>query len=194
MKNIIDKTNLVEVGVIHGRFQVLHNDHLKYLIAGKHRCRTLVVGITNPDPILTKKESSAPGRDDPFANPLTFYERCLLVKAVFQEHGIGADEFIVVPFPINFPEIYHHYIPLNALFFLTIYDSWGKKKLDYFQSLGLNIHVLWEVPPEQKGISATSIRIQMIENKPWNHLVPNSVAMLLNEWHIPTRLKRMRQK
>ena len=24
-----------ELGVIHGRFQVLHNDHIKYLMAGK---------------------------------------------------------------------------------------------------------------------------------------------------------------
>jgi len=27
-----------DVGVIHGRFQVLHNDHLKYLLAGKEKC------------------------------------------------------------------------------------------------------------------------------------------------------------
>lgn len=26
-----------DVGVIHGRFQVLHNDHLKYLLAGKEK-------------------------------------------------------------------------------------------------------------------------------------------------------------
>ena len=41
-----------KIGVIHGRFQLLHNDHLKYLLAGKKRCEHLVVGITNPDPAL----------------------------------------------------------------------------------------------------------------------------------------------
>jgi nicotinamide-nucleotide adenylyltransferase len=41
---------LYELGVIHGRFQVLHNDHLRYILAGKELCRHLVVGITNPDP------------------------------------------------------------------------------------------------------------------------------------------------
>jgi len=40
---------MTERGVVHGRFQVLHNDHVKYLLAGKARCRHLVVGITNPD-------------------------------------------------------------------------------------------------------------------------------------------------
>lgn len=43
---------MVEQGVIHGRFHILHNDHLKYLLAGKlARCH-LIVGITNPDPTL----------------------------------------------------------------------------------------------------------------------------------------------
>ena len=33
-----------QTGVIHGRFQVLSNDHLCYLLAGKARCCHLIVG------------------------------------------------------------------------------------------------------------------------------------------------------
>ena len=62
---------LYETVVIHGRIQVLHNDHLKYLLAGKAHCRRLVVGITNPDPFLTRNENADPKRSDPLANPLT---------------------------------------------------------------------------------------------------------------------------
>jgi len=47
-------------GVIHGRFQVLHNEPLKYLLAGKALCKHLVVGITNPDPSLIKSEPADP--------------------------------------------------------------------------------------------------------------------------------------
>jgi cytidyltransferase-like protein len=43
-----------DVGIIHGRFQILHNDHVKYLMAGKELCEHIIVGITNPDPSLTK--------------------------------------------------------------------------------------------------------------------------------------------
>jgi hypothetical protein len=66
---------MTDTGVIHGRFQVLHNDHLKYLLAGKARCRHLVVGITNPDPFLTKEDAAEPRRSEPGANPLTYFER-----------------------------------------------------------------------------------------------------------------------
>ena len=41
---------MIEIGVVHGRFQLFHLDHLKYVLGAKARCRHLVVGITNPDP------------------------------------------------------------------------------------------------------------------------------------------------
>ncbi len=179
-------------GVIHGRFQVLHNDHVKYLMAGKKLCRHLVVGITNPDPFLTKMEDADPERNNPLANPLTYYERYALVNAALEEQGIEARQFSVVPFPINFPDLYKYYVPMDAVFFLTIYDGWGKKKLSYFEEQGLKTHVLWEVPLEQKGISAGEIRELMIDNEPWEHLVPLSVSALLNEWSFPDRIRKIK--
>lgn len=177
-----------EVGVIHGRFQILHHDHLKYLLAGKKACTHLVVGITNPDPGLTGKENSAPGREDPSANPLTYYERYLLVRAALGEQGIAAEEYSIVPFPINFPRLYRYYVPMDAVFFLTIYDDWGRKKREYFRSMGLATRVLWEVPPEKKGLSAAEIRRRIVEGTAWEHLVPPAAAHLLTKWDIGGRL------
>lgn len=186
--------NYSKIGVIHGRFQILHNDHLKYLLSGKSLCQHLVVGVTNPDPFLTKTDSSDPERSDSLANPLTFFERYTLIRSALTEAGISLSDFSIVPFPINFPHLYRYYVPLEAKFFLTIYDEWGQKKLKYFQSLGLNIHILWEVPKEKKGISASQIRKKMINNLPWKHLVPNSVSNLLLKWEIPHRLQKLQAK
>ena len=196
MKSISGKKpwfQTVEIGVIHGRFQILHNDHVKYLLAGKQLCQHLVVGITNPDPTQTKKEHEDLQRDNPSSNPLTYYERYILVNEVLQAQGINSNEFSVVPFPINMPELYKYYVPMDALFFLTIYDDWGTKKLNIFKSLGLNTHVLWEVPLEKKGISAAEIRRLMVDGKPWEHMVPACVADLLKKWDVPCRLKSYRQ-
>jgi nicotinamide mononucleotide adenylyltransferase len=186
-------TTISDVGVIHGRFQVLHNDHIKYILAGKAHCRSLIIGITNPDPMYMKKEDSDPVRTDPLANPLTYYERMVMITEALNEQGVSSNEFSVVPFPVNFPDMYRYYVPMEALFFLTIYDTWGKKKLDYFKSLGLHTHILWEVPPEDKGISATDIRFRMMDDRPWEHLVSESSASLLKEWKIADRLKDLNQ-
>jgi nicotinamide-nucleotide adenylyltransferase len=78
---------------------------------------------------------------------------------------------------------------MDAVFFLTIYDDWGKKKLDYFQDQGLKTHVLWEVPLEKKGISAGDVRERMKRDDPWDHLVPHCVAELIKGWRVPERMR-----
>jgi nicotinamide-nucleotide adenylyltransferase len=182
---------MIETGVIHGRFQVLHNDHLKYLLAGKGRCRHLVVGITNPDPGLTREDSADPQRSRRAANPLTYFERYVMVRSALNEAGLADAVFSVVPFPINLPELYGYYVPLAGTFFLTIYDDWGRKKRGRFTKLGLNTEVLWERPPQEKGLSAADIRNRMAQNQPWEHLVPASTKRLMIKWDIPQRLREM---
>lgn len=181
------------LGVIHGRFQVLHNDHLKYLLAGKARCDHLVVGITNPDPGRAAEESADPHRSRPLANPLTYYERYCLVRSALREAGVSLASFSIVPLPINQPDDYRHYVPMDAVFFLSIYDDWGRRKKRYFESLGLRVCVLWEISPENKGISGSNVRRMMAEGGAWQHLVPKSVAELLMQWKIPERLRCMQR-
>lgn len=181
---------MARTGVIHGRFQVLHNDHLNYLLAGKERCAHLVVGITNPDPILTREDPADPQRSLPASNPLSYYERYLLLQAALTETGLQGGEFSVVPFPVNLPDLYRHYVPLDAVFFLTIYDAWGERKLKHFESLGLRTEVLWRRKPEEKGLSGAFIRKKMGSGEPWEHLVPQSAARLMKTWDIPGRLRK----
>lgn len=183
----------IETGVIHGRFQLLHNDHLTYLLAGMRLCRHLVVGITNPDPLLTREEETDKKRSGALANPLTYYERYIMVRTVLEEAGIESSRFSIVPLPINLPELYRYYVPMDAVFFLSVYDNWGRQKLAYFHTLGLKTHLLREVSPEEKGISAEDVRRRMQHGEPWEHLVPPCVALLLKKWDIPARLREIQQ-
>lgn len=185
------KMGMAVTGVIHGRFQVLHNDHLKYLLAGKKRCSHLVVGITNPDPTLTRDDPADPHRSLPSSNPLTYYERYILIQAALIEAGLEVLEFSVVPFPINLPELYRHYVPLDAIFFLTIYDAWGERKLKHFESLGLKTEVLWRKNPDEKGLSGAFIRKKMASGESWEHMVPPSTARLMKHWDLPGRLRNI---
>jgi nicotinamide mononucleotide adenylyltransferase len=182
---------MTEVGVIHGRFQVFHNDHLKYALAGKARCRHLVVGITNPDPELTRDDPADPQRSDPASNPLTYYERYVMVREVLIEAGLTYREFSMVPFPINFPQLYRYYVPLDATFYLTIYDDWGRRKLEQFRAVGLRTEVLWMRSLDEKGLRASDIRKKMASGAPWEHLVPHQTTRLMKDWGIPERIGRL---
>ena len=185
------KAHRYDTGVIHGRFQVLHNDHLKYLLSGKALCRHLVIGITNPEPMLVRQEAVDPKRSHVLANPLTYYERYQMVKTVMAAEGVSLESFSIVPLPINLPERYQYYVPMDAVFFLSIYDQWGERKLHYFHSQGLKTHILRRVSPEEKGLSASDVRQRMLNDTPWEQFVPPSAAMLLNNMDVPSRLKAM---
>ncbi|MGD8387970.1 MAG: nicotinate-nucleotide adenylyltransferase [Desulfobacteraceae bacterium] len=179
---------MIDTGVIHGRFQVLHKDHLVYLLAGKARCRHLVVGITNPDPTLTGEDPADPERSSSSANPLTYFERHVMVREVLLEADVDLENFTIVPFPINFPRLYPYYVPMDAVFFLTIYDQWGRRKQERFEALGLQVEVLWERPLEEKGIRGHEVRQRMAAGDPWKDLVPPATARLMEAWGIPGRL------
>jgi nicotinamide-nucleotide adenylyltransferase len=176
--------------LIHGRFQVLHNDRLKYLPAGKARCRHLVVGITHPEPMLTREDAAGPLRSDTLMNPLTDFERYTMTRAVLLEQGFDPRSFSIVPLPINLPHLYRHCVPLDAVFFLTISDEWGKRKLEQFHSLGLRTEVLWTRPIESKGISGRHISNSMALGEAWEHRVPRATAALVKQWNLPERLRR----
>lgn len=177
-----------EIGVIHGRFQGLHNDHLRYLLAGKERCRHLVVGITNPDPFMTLADNSDPGRSAERANPFTYFERLRMVRAALQGAGVGLADFTIVPLPINFPERYHYYVPMEAVFFLTIYDAWGEKKLKLFLDLNLEVDVLWRRLYSEKGLSATELRRRIVNHESWEKMVPAAVVPIIKACDLEARL------
>ena len=78
---------------------------------------------------------------------------------------------------------------MDVVFFLSIYDDWGRQKKKYLESLGLKVHVLWEVPLEEKGLSGSDIRESMIKGEQWEHLLSSVVTKLVKKWNIINRIK-----
>ena len=65
----------MKTGVIHGRFQGLHNGHMEYLLTAKKRCDFLVIGITN---FLGNAVDSEISRIESTAFPRKFEKREIL--------------------------------------------------------------------------------------------------------------------
>ena len=144
-----------------------------------------------PDPSLTKDHGTNPHRSTPVANPLTYYERYVMIKDALLEEGLNFSEFSIVPFPINVPELLKYYVPMDVVFFLSIYDGWGRQKKVYLESLGLKVHVVWEVPLEEKGLSGSDIRNSMLKGEPWEKFLPTVVVKLVKEWDVITRISEL---
>ncbi|MBN1315624.1 MAG: hypothetical protein JXA42_09160 [Anaerolineales bacterium] len=182
---------MYDIGVIHGRFQPLHLDHLKYLSAGMEKCAFMYVGITNPDPGLTRADDNDPYRSLPSTNPCTYYERLLMLQRALTDKGYDCNRFCIVPFPINLPELWRQYVPRNAVYFLTIYDAWGERKLELLHSAGLKTDVLWRRDSVDKGIKGADLRRRIATGKPWEHLVPQATCDVIRQFNIDERIRNL---
>lgn len=176
-------------GFIHGRFQVLHNDHLIYLLSGKERCEHLTIGITNPDAAMTAHEATNPERSSAGHNPLTYEERKLMIESALLEAGISKDAFSITPFPICKPERIARSAPRDAVYYLTIYDEWGREKKQRLERLGFTTEVMWDRPLNQKGISGKDVRAAILNDGDWKSMVPPAVAILVEKWNLQERFK-----
>ena len=184
--------SIVPIGVIHGRFQPLHIGHMEYLLAGKQRCEFLLIGITNPDPTLTTQHPANPLRSLPSSNPFTYYERLIMVRESLFEVGIARNQFDIVPFPINCPEILEYYVPMNACFFMTSYDEWGRAKLEVLRSLGLDVEVMWERSMSDRLTTGTEVRKLIATGGKWQPLVPPAVARIIQKFSLDRRISESR--
>ncbi len=180
-----------KIGVIHGRFQMLHIGHMEYLLAGKKRCEYLIIGIANPDPSLTKYNEANPHRSTSLANPLSFYERFQIIKGSLLEAGIKREEFDIVPFPINYPEMLFNYAPLDAKYYMTIYDEWSREKYNMLRNLGCDIEIMWERTNAEKITSGSEVRELISKGEEWKHLVPNFTYEYISSNKIDLRIKKL---
>ena len=179
---------MIELGFIHGRFQLFHNDHLRYALLAKEQCEKLIVGITSPENANLLREDVAPHRSNAAANPFTFYERFNMVKVALLEAGLKREDFEIVPYPIERPEILYNYIPLSATSFFTIYDDWGYEKLHRLGELGYGTHVLFDT--RDKAMCSTEIREKIVNEQDWKQMVPPAVYKYIVENNLTDKVKQ----
>lgn len=177
-----------KTGVAFGRFQILHLGHLEYLLEAKKRCEHLIIGITNPDPEITRFDETCPHRSEAQANPFTFYERLRMIEETMTEAGIFREEFTIVPMPINYPERIRYYIPDDATVLLTIYDEWGWERKKIIENLGYELEILWMRTDDTRITSGTEVREKIARKESWKDVVPEAVYRYIKEHNLEERL------
>jgi len=161
---------------------------MEYLMSAKQKCEYLIIGIANPDASLTKFTAANPHRSQPASNPLTYFERFQMISAAVLAAGVPRQEFDIVPFPINFPDILLNYVPRDAKYFIKIYDEWGLEKQKLLQDLGCDVesHTM-----NGREISSTIVRDCIIHDRPWKHFVPDTVYDYIIENKLDLRVRQI---
>jgi cytidyltransferase-like protein len=128
---------------VNGRFQPVHLGHLEYLLAAKKTCEFLWVGITRYDFFDETPCEKATHRATGASNPLTYFERTMVISAVLQAEGISKDSFAFIPFPIDQPKRLSQFLPREIPILTTVYDEWNQHKVKVLRESGYVVEVLW---------------------------------------------------
>lgn len=164
------------LGHIHGRFQPFHHEHLDYADWAAAHCDELIIGITNADPSHITPEDADPNRNNPRHNPFLYHERQQMIKAATEESAIEIP-IRIMPFPINRPELWSHYVPDGAVHFVNVLEDWHEVKVERFRENERPV----ETKHGTRTMSGTLIRERMATDDDWEQLVPNAVVAIIDE-------------
>ncbi|MBW1998984.1 MAG: nicotinate-nucleotide adenylyltransferase [Deltaproteobacteria bacterium] len=166
-----------ELGMIHGRFQPFHLEHLRYMRLAWERCERILVGITNPDPGWITEDKLSRHRHLPESNPFTFTERLMMIQDTLREEGYPMERIHIVPFPIHHPERWRSYVPPGTVMYVVAYSPWERQKAEKLRNAGYRVEVIDTL---SKGISGEQIRKIISSGGDWEHLVPGAVARFIH--------------
>jgi nicotinamide-nucleotide adenylyltransferase len=165
-----------EYGMIHGRFQPFHNEHLRYFRMAWERSENVLVGITNPDPSTIVEDALSAHRHRPEDNPFTFTERLMMIQAALREEGFPMERIFIVPLPIHHPERWRYYIPRSAVMFVVTYSQWERTKAEKIKKAGFEVVTIDSLV---KGIHGQEVRALMKSGGDWERLVPPAVTAFI---------------
>lgn len=185
----ISVSNEHDIASAHGRFQPLHNGHMEYLLAAKSRCRFLSIGVTQfIRSQLIDVQGAGEHRAVFSANPLTYYERQLVITRALCDEGLRREDFAITPFPIESPDILNEFLPQEVPVLTTICEPWNKVKIETLRNAGYQVEVLWE--RESKAVSGQEVRDLIAHRDPrYRNLVPAATAMMVDDLQLWKRLE-----
>ena len=158
---------MVKRALFVGRFQPVHNGHIKALEFVFSQVDEVIIGIGSAQASHTLK------------NPFTTSERMEMLIRALEEAGLADKRYYLIPLPdINFNAIWATYVVSMVPRFDVVFTG-NSLVAQLFREKGYEVIVQ---PMFRKDIlSATEIRRRMIEGEPWEELVPKSVAEFIRE-------------
>jgi len=168
------------IGCAHGRFQVFHLDHLRYISESYRRCDHLLIGITGVAPLSPTTSASDSHRSTAENNPFSYYERTRIIRAALSGEAFDLSRVTFTPFPIEVPEELQQFVPNEVHCFTTIREEWNREKVELLRHLGYTVTILYT--DLNKTISGSIIR-RLIRggDSSWKQYVPTGVASYLED-------------
>ena len=158
---------MVKRGVFIGRFQPIHNGHIKAL-------SEILKEVDEVIMVIGSAQCS-----HSFNNPFTAGERITLVKNALDENGIDPNRYYLIPVPdTNDNRIWvAHLVSLTPSFEIVYTHNPLVKRLLTESGYKIKEPTLFQ----RDTYSATKIRLAILKGEPWEKFVATSVAKSIKD-------------
>jgi len=169
------------MGIVHGRFQPFHLEHLEYVMSAVNRCDELVIGISNPDAGQLLPAGESNHRHLPESNPYSFFHRLLMVQGSLQDAGVELSKVSVVPFHVFEPKQWQHYLPrpYESTHLVRVFSEWEERKISALRDYGFRVVQIDHGC--RKSITATRVRELIATGGAWRALVPQATTRVIDD-------------
>lgn len=177
IKNKSDSKPMYDLGMVHGRFQPFHHEHLEYVLWGLSNSKKCIIAITQPDITHLSETHGAVHRAKPEGNPFTFEERKKMITLSLQRLGIENDKYEIIQFDVdNMADSFqkHSLIDIKPVQFVKVYSEWEIYKKTQLNELGYQVVEINESHKEfaTKNVTGTLVRELINANRNWIDYVP----------------------
>jgi HAD superfamily hydrolase (TIGR01549 family) len=145
-------TSRLANGVLFGRFQPFHNEHLRFVRHALERTELLTIGITQPMVALAPEDDKQ--RSSISSNPLPYWLRKRLIERVIEGEGIASNRIEITPVFLR-PEALSVLFEPGTRVLVTDVEAWSSEKIKLIESASLEIVKL---DVGEKTISGEMIR------------------------------------
>ncbi|MCA9253663.1 MAG: hypothetical protein KDA54_21255 [Phycisphaerales bacterium] len=174
------RESLPPLGMVHGRFQPFHHEHLEYVLHGITHSQKCLIGITQPDVRNISACETMPHRGTPEANPFSFDERVDMIRISLESLGIEDKYYEIMRFDIDGAD---ETIPtlLETTFkdekpvqFVKVFGDWELSKIEVFKKHEFPIELLRDKDSQfsPKNVTGTLVRELISSERNWRDFVP----------------------
>ena len=177
------------LGMVHGRFQPFHHEHLEYVLWGISNSKKCVIAITQPNIECLSGSVGAPHRSKSEGNPFTFDERKRMIFLSLDRLGVSRDRYCIVPFDVDNMEDGFKVIEdtlgenCKPVQYVKIFSEWEVHKVKEFEKLGYDVEEIQGSYNKYmvKNVTGTLIREMVSSGRNWKDYVPYGTQKVIGE-------------
>ncbi|WP_095191743.1 hypothetical protein [Pseudomonas sp. Irchel 3E19] len=180
-----DDACLVDVGMVHGRFQPFHHEHFEYVLYGLSKSKKCLIGITQPDIGKITGCDLLPHRGTSEGNPFTFEERADMIRLSLIDWGISEDRFEILKFDVDQSDDAIATLRQKhneVVQFVRLFSEWELYKKKIFESAGMKVEIVRSEASQfsTKNVTGTLVRELIESDRNWRDFVPLGTKLVVS--------------